>query len=69
MGLTVYQLRIPTLITLTIPDKSPSAGPIGPFIARVVAGFIDGLFPMSPEGYHFDLYVSNADVNAWVIAL
>jgi pimeloyl-ACP methyl ester carboxylesterase len=33
--------------------------------ARVTAGFIDSLFPMSPEGYNFDLYVSNADVNTY----
>jgi pimeloyl-ACP methyl ester carboxylesterase len=33
--------------------------------ARVVAEFIDSLFPMSPEGYNFDLYVSNADVNTY----
>ena len=32
---------------------------------RVVAKFIDSLFPMSPEGYNFDLYVSNADVNSY----
>jgi pimeloyl-ACP methyl ester carboxylesterase len=30
---------------------------------RIVAEFIDSLFPMSPEGYNFDLFVSNADVN------
>ena len=29
---------------------------------RYVKEFIDTLFPMSPEGYHFDLFVSNADV-------
>ena len=29
---------------------------------RYVNGFIDGLFPMSPEGFNFDLFVSNADV-------
>jgi pimeloyl-ACP methyl ester carboxylesterase len=33
--------------------------------ARVAAEFIDSLFPMSPEGYNFDLYVSNADVNTY----
>jgi pimeloyl-ACP methyl ester carboxylesterase len=32
---------------------------------RVVIEFIDSLFPMSPEGYNFDLYVSNADVNSY----
>jgi pimeloyl-ACP methyl ester carboxylesterase len=32
---------------------------------RVVTEFIDSLFPMSPEGYNFDLYVSNADVNSY----
>jgi pimeloyl-ACP methyl ester carboxylesterase len=32
--------------------------------ARVVAAFMDSLFPMSREGYNFDLYVSNADVNS-----
>jgi pimeloyl-ACP methyl ester carboxylesterase len=31
--------------------------------ARLVDEFIDSLFPMSPEGYNFDLFVSNADVN------
>jgi pimeloyl-ACP methyl ester carboxylesterase len=31
--------------------------------ARFVTEFIDSLFPMSPAGYNFDLYVSNADVN------
>jgi pimeloyl-ACP methyl ester carboxylesterase len=29
---------------------------------RFVNEFIDTLFPMSPEGYNFDLFVSNADV-------
>jgi pimeloyl-ACP methyl ester carboxylesterase len=33
--------------------------------ARFVTEFIDSLFPMSPEGYNFDLYVSNADVNSY----
>jgi pimeloyl-ACP methyl ester carboxylesterase len=32
---------------------------------RSVAEFIDSLFPLSPEGYNFDLYVSNADVNSY----
>ena len=32
---------------------------------RFVAEFIDSLFPMSPDGYNFDLYVSNADVNTY----
>jgi len=32
---------------------------------RFVTEFIDSLFPMSPEGYNFDLYVSNADVNSY----
>ena len=32
---------------------------------RYVNEFIDSLFPMSPEGYNFDLYVSNADVNSY----
>ena len=31
--------------------------------ARFVTEFIDSLFPVSPEGLNFDLYVSNADVN------
>jgi pimeloyl-ACP methyl ester carboxylesterase len=31
--------------------------------ARSVSEFIDSLFPMRPEGFNFDLYVSNADVN------
>ena len=31
--------------------------------ARFVNEFIDSLFPMRPEGFNFDLYVSNADVN------
>jgi pimeloyl-ACP methyl ester carboxylesterase len=30
--------------------------------ARLVSEFIDSLFPMSPEGYNFDLFVSNPDV-------
>jgi pimeloyl-ACP methyl ester carboxylesterase len=29
---------------------------------RYVNEFIDSLFPLSPEGYNFDLFVSNADV-------
>ena len=29
---------------------------------RFVNEFIDSLFPMSPEGFNFDLFVSNADV-------
>jgi pimeloyl-ACP methyl ester carboxylesterase len=29
---------------------------------RIVNEFIDSLFPMSPAGYNFDLFVSNADV-------
>jgi pimeloyl-ACP methyl ester carboxylesterase len=29
---------------------------------RYVNEFIDSLFPMNPEGYNFDLFVSNADV-------
>jgi len=29
---------------------------------RYVSEFIDSLFPMSAEGYNFDLFVSNADV-------
>ena len=33
--------------------------------ARFVTEFIDSLFPMSPEGFNFDLYVSNADVNSY----
>jgi pimeloyl-ACP methyl ester carboxylesterase len=32
---------------------------------RYVNEFIDTLFPMSPEGYNFDLFVSNADVTAY----
>ena len=32
--------------------------------ARSVAEFVDSLFPMSREGYTFDLYVSNPDVNS-----
>ena len=32
---------------------------------RLVAEFIDSLFPMSPGGYAFDLYVSNADINSY----
>jgi pimeloyl-ACP methyl ester carboxylesterase len=30
--------------------------------ARLANEFIDSLFPMSREGYNFDLFVSNADV-------
>jgi pimeloyl-ACP methyl ester carboxylesterase len=33
--------------------------------ARVVNEFIDSLFPMSPQGFNFDLFVSNADVNRY----
>ena len=33
--------------------------------ARYVNEFIDSLFPLSPEGFNFDLYVSNADVNTY----
>ena len=29
---------------------------------RVVNEFVDSLFPLNPEGYNFDLFVSNADV-------
>ena len=32
---------------------------------RYVNEFIDSLFPMSPEGYNFDLFVSNADVTSY----
>jgi pimeloyl-ACP methyl ester carboxylesterase len=32
---------------------------------REVIKFVDSLFPLSPEGYNFDLYVSNADVNSY----
>jgi len=32
---------------------------------RAVIEFIDSLFPMRPEGYNFDLYVSNAEVNSY----
>jgi pimeloyl-ACP methyl ester carboxylesterase len=32
---------------------------------RYVGEFIDSLFPMSADGYNFDLYVSNADVNTY----
>jgi pimeloyl-ACP methyl ester carboxylesterase len=32
--------------------------------ARFVNEFIDSLFPMSPEGFNFDLFVSNADVTS-----
>lgn len=32
---------------------------------RSVTEFIDSLFPINPEGYNFDLYVSNADVNSY----
>jgi pimeloyl-ACP methyl ester carboxylesterase len=32
---------------------------------REVIEFVDSLFPLSPEGYNFDLYVSNADVNSY----
>lgn len=33
--------------------------------ARFVNEFIDSLFPMSPEGLNFDLFVSNADVTSY----
>jgi pimeloyl-ACP methyl ester carboxylesterase len=32
---------------------------------RFVHEFIDSLFPMSPDGYNFDLFVSNADVSKY----
>jgi pimeloyl-ACP methyl ester carboxylesterase len=32
---------------------------------RYVDEFIDSLFPMSPEGFNFDLFVSNADVTSY----
>jgi pimeloyl-ACP methyl ester carboxylesterase len=32
---------------------------------RYVNEFIDSLFPMSPEGLNFDLFVSNADVTSY----
>jgi len=32
---------------------------------RYVTEFIDSLFPMNPEGYNFDLFVSNADVTSY----
>jgi pimeloyl-ACP methyl ester carboxylesterase len=32
---------------------------------RYVTEFIDSLFPMSSEGYNFDLFVSNADVTSY----
>ena len=35
--------------------------------ARYVNEFIDTLFPMSPEGYNFDLFVSNADVTNYTL--
>ena len=35
---------------------------------RHVNEFIDGLFPMRPEGYNFDLFVSNADVTNYNLA-
>ena len=34
---------------------------------RYVNEFIDSLFPMSPEGYNFDLFVSNADVTNYTL--
>jgi pimeloyl-ACP methyl ester carboxylesterase len=36
--------------------------------ARFVNEFIDSLFPVTPEGLNFDLYVSNADVNDYNLA-
>jgi pimeloyl-ACP methyl ester carboxylesterase len=33
--------------------------------ARLAKEFIDSLFPMSAEGYNFDLFVSNADVTGY----
>ena len=33
--------------------------------ARIVNEFIESLFPMSRDGYNFDLFVSNADVNGY----
>ena len=34
---------------------------------RYVNEFIHSLFPMSPEGYNFDLFVSNADVTNYTL--
>lgn len=34
---------------------------------RYVNEFIDSLFPMRPEGYNFDLFVSNADVTNYTL--
>ena len=34
---------------------------------RYVNEFIDTLFPMSPEGYNFDLFVSDADVTNYAL--
>ena len=33
--------------------------------AQFVTEFVDSLFPMMPEGYNFDMSVSNADVNSY----
>jgi pimeloyl-ACP methyl ester carboxylesterase len=35
--------------------------------ARFVHEFIDSLFPMSPDGFNFDLFVSNADVTTYTL--
>ena len=40
----------------------PKAFAVSSDDVRYVNEFIDTLFPMSPEGYNFDLFVSNADV-------
>ena len=43
----------------------PKGFAMTPEDVRFVNEFIDSLFPMSPEGYNFDLYISNADVNSY----
>ena len=35
--------------------------------ALYIGEFIDSLFPMSPEGFNFDLFVSNADVTTYTL--
>ena len=45
-------------LVAAVPREFAMSGDDGRFVNE----FIDSLFPMSPEGFNFDLFVSNADV-------
>ena len=45
----------------------PKTFPMSDDDVRYVNVFIESLFPMSPEGYNFDLFVSNADVTNYTL--